>query len=772
MRPKHWIAVVLSLAALIFAARIDYRLLRPAGSLQALSACPAQEANTQGDIVFVGCVVDNRGKLVQDAWAMLTLTDTSGQTIWQGSFRPEASSRVFKLRSKELPGLPGVHAGVVAAEAPWHLASKVNVIVTTDPQGNVQISPTSAVLRLDSFNPFLTFVILLPGIFGLMIAVVHLTGWSETITTTYTYAVGMAGIWSATTLVLAFYYFRYGDSLIPLFFPDLFVSSGVVVFAFIGSLVYAAYTVEAKPDFFTTASPEAMRSLLMMLGGRITVAPYIALVAYGVFAATFPTLRNGAFALFFGFFTGLWIDAVIRALDDVGSRFLSEESKKKVAALMTRPTAPELPAPATASASAMKPEQAFLDAVEAARKEFLEKEGVVGISAGFKVSAGAGNTGQRAIVVYVYEKQDLPPGDPNIVPPTFMGVLTDVVPLPPADRNGACRHQAFDLSWKKLQQDNQKRIARNAEAPHAIAVDRVGEVLVLADSLTFFPINSQEQREFDILRAYELIRPRLGDRFDFVAFIVHWESWGETGRRFYVGDYSVPVLNDVSGIKHYKGDAFSDRPSWGTSRLRACQVHSYKPLTFYRCLHEVAHSWCAYATFRDPIQASSPSYDLLMGQDIDQGRYHWGENFDDGRSCVDYDMKEWVPNGNGTFTHRDVQDGEFAYCPLDLYLMGLVAPAEVGPIRILREVRQTEVQNVYFASVREVSIDQVIASCGPRVPAVGRSPKAFTQAFVVLSNDPDSGNEYAKLVDDFRNKYEAQFSIATGGRATISTNLS
>jgi len=732
------------------------------------------------DVIVSGTIADDGGLAIPEAMVFLSLHNGDGQTLWRLS-RPVESDGSFHFRRKDLPAIPNLYAGLIAAEAPNYLAEKVNVSVnivsppaitsaspapSTIPPATVQqttISPQRIHLRLVAYSPWLTLVLLIPAIFGLFFAVLHLTQFVRGLWVTYWYAIGTTVLWGLIVGALVFLYIN-GHGLIPLFWSDLFVSSGIIIFAFIGNVTYVAHSLHEKGrDFFFDADEKTRTHVLQTLGGRILVAPYIALAAYGIFAATFPNLRSGAFAAFFGFFTGLWIKPVLEALNDIGLRLLSVEERIKVAAQATRQDA-SAPPTQTSTTDVMRPEQAFLDAVAAARPEFLQKKGVIGVDSGFK-STGGNLTGQRAIIVYVYEKEELDPRDR--VPETFMGFPTDVVPLPPADPNQPCRREVFNLSWEKLNQDNNASLESAGNLPQDQPVAIVGQVLVLADPSVFFTINSDNQQEFDAKRAFQAVKTRAGDKFDFVAFIIDRAS----GLPF-IGNYNVPVHNDVKGIEHYKGDFYSVRGEWGTNKLLACQVLSLRSPDLRTYLHELAHSWCAYVTFKDPTSQTNHSTELLMVQDSQQGLYHWGEAFDDDRSCMDYDLIEWIANGNGTFTRKEIsQDSDFNYCPLDRYLMGLIPHSQVGPIRILQNRQLLDPgRNIYQATVKTIGIEDVIASCGQRSPAT--SARNFRQALVVVSNDPDSGRAFAQQIeDDFRRNYEIQFARATGGLATLTTTV-
>lgn len=784
--------IMAAVVALIWQANRSLGTHGPLISDQALD-----EVSSSDDVVVVGTIGDGEGRAIENATVALSLHNGDGQMVWRLT-RPVAKDGSFRIRLQDLPAIPNLYAGVIAAEAPNYLAEKANVSVdivgsnavlqtaqqqvgqaqpspqpnqpvdpdTRNPlQRKTTISPHRIHLKLIPYSPWLTLLVLIPALFGLILAILHITQFARGLWVTYWYALGVAALWGVVVAGLVLLYVG-GKGLIPLFWSDLFVSSGIIVFAFIGNIIYVAYSLNEKGPGFFESDDNTRKKILLALGGRILVAPYIALAAYGIFAATFPTLRTGPFAAFFGFFTGLWIKPVLEALNDIGSRLLSAESQQKIADRVTRTEVSDAPPQQTSSALALRPEQAFLDAVKAAREELLTKKGVIGVDAGFKATNG-NVTGERAIVVYVYEKQE--PSDANDrVPETFMGFPTDVLPLPPAVPNELCRQQVFNVSWEKLHEDNTTYLKSVAALPQDQPVGVLGEVLVLSDPSLFFKINGKDQQEFDAKRAYQALKSHSGDKFDFVLFLMDRPS----GVPF-VNNYNVPVHHDVKGIgEHFKGKSYSVRGEWNTTKLLACQVISLAPPDVRTCLHELAHSWCAYATFNDPTSATKHANELLMVERPDQALYHWGEAFDDERSCMDYDKIEWVANGNGTFTRKKITDQTaFNYCNLDLYLMGLMSPEDVGPIRILHNRRLIEpANNIYQVTVKTIRIEDVIASCGKRIPAT--SPNNFRQAIVVISKNREAGLVYAKTIEnEFRKQYERQFKKATGGRATLTTEI-
>lgn len=741
------------------------------------------------NVLLVGAVENAEGGASENASVTFSLHNGDGQVVWRMT-RPVAKNGFFRIQLEDLPNIPNLYAGTLAAEAPDHLAEKVNVSVdlvraavieqptpTPSPTAaqssqpavpfradtearKTTISPQRVHLRLAPYSPWLTLIVLIPALLGLVLAVLHLTQFWRGSWVTYGYTLGVASLWAFVVFGLIWLNLS-GKSLIPLFWSDFFVSSGVVIFAFIGNIIYVAYAISEKRNSFFDADEATRKGLLLRLGGRVLVAPYIALAAYGIFAATFPTLRTGPFAAFFGFFAGLWIKPILEALHDIGVRLLSAEEQQKIAAEATRAENSNAPAPQTSSALAPRPEQGFLDAVNAVREELLKREGVIGVAPGIKESSG-----ERAIVAYVYEKQE-PANEADRIPEMLLGYPTDVVPLPPADENEVCRDVAFSLSWEKLNRDNEERLRREGAPPHDAPVERFGQVLALSDPSLFLKVRT-DHFQFDAKRAYQIIQPTIGDGFDFVAFIID----PKMGEAFYQGNFSIPIFNDVSGINHFKGVPFSVRKEWGTQKLSACQVISPLPLpiSFRTFLHEVAHSWCAYVTFNDPTTPqANPSYDLLMGKKEGDPRYHWNQNFLNQRSCMGKERFEWVVAPDGSFSKSPVDDRDFTYCDLDLYLMGLIPAESVNRLQVLQNPTQLGSGPKFNASIETVTIGQITASCGKRMPS--NAGAHYRQALIVVSNTPTNGLDLAKTVEEkFREEYEKLFARATRV-ATLSTSI-
>ena len=122
------------------------------------------------------------------------------------------------------------------------------------------------------------------------------------------------------------------------------------------------------------------------------------------------------------------------------------------------------------------------------------------------------------------------------------------------------------------------------------------------------------------------------------------------------------------------------------------------------------------------------------------------------------------------------------YSPLELYLMGLIPPDEVPPMHILTNPDFSRAGHITSASVRTITIQDVIAAeGGVRSPDVAESQKAFNLAYVVIQDQPynDAAHAYFSLLSyalmrlggPEGNDRLAPFFWATGGRATLNTRL-
>ena len=132
----------------------------------------------------------------------------------------------------------------------------------------------------------------------------------------------------------------------------------------------------------------------------------------------------------------------------------------------------------------------------------------------------------------------------------------------------------------------------------------------------------------------------------------------------------------------------------------------------------------------------------------------------------------WFDHGQGRFTPFDNPlSGGFSW--LDLYAMGLADAEEVPDMFIVRNLQQnddpTEV-GFYTGEKETVTIDQIIAAEGPRVPGTAQSQKVFNAGFVYLLEPGQTpSGDLLDLHARYRDRVMEHWSHVTGGRSQVTT---
>ncbi|HEX5057349.1 MAG TPA: CARDB domain-containing protein [Gammaproteobacteria bacterium] len=180
--------------------------------------------------------------------------------------------------------------------------------------------------------------------------------------------------------------------------------------------------------------------------------------------------------------------------------------------------------------------------------------------------------------------------------------------------------------------------------------------------------------------------------------------------------------------------------------------------------HEVMHQWSGRVRFNQGNGLES----ALLGRD----QAHWSDLLDSDASVL-YGHK-WRDNGNGSFTSQATRK---FFSPLDLYLAGLYGANEVPPITLLVNPdinpALTPEQGLLShgptinAGKRTITVEQIIAAEGARVPSVEHAQKDFRFGFILLTG-PSQTVSAAQIgaVDIVRRAFMTRFAIWTGGRAT------
>lgn len=264
--------------------------------------------------------------------------------------------------------------------------------------------------------------------------------------------------------------------------------------------------------------------------------------------------------------------------------------------------------------------------------------------------------------------------------------------------------------------------------------------------------------------------------------------WGSAefapGTSFY-----LPVKNDVTGLgyRHIGDDLFDNSADYGSTILQGIvwigpnwitnTDQSDGPRSNLGILaQETAHRWAATAYFQDPDTATDSS-SLL------EDAYHWNFYLNTGASPMG--GNEWQALGNSMY--RAMPAETVTFCPLDLYLMGLIPPEDVGTIDLLENPRsqntiasvtksiasaKTDAEITVEADLKSITINQIIAAEGTRGPDTGFNATTIRQAWIYLYKTP-SLTSYSdpNEIEDLRTKWYDFFYQATGGRSEIDTVL-
>jgi hypothetical protein len=217
-------------------------------------------------------------------------------------------------------------------------------------------------LRLDQASPVYTFLLSLPALVGLLAATIALAfvardaeSEKEKRRRKVRSALLFYAITGAITWVGIIAWFAQGFVTsdlrkISLFSPDVEIPTILPLAAFLGVLVYATeclVSVIRRPvqaDGTPGVEPDYQLKLIE-LGNRVFIAPYVAIIAV---LTIFRGATDGLAVPFVAFFTGLWIEPVLRVLKLAGDKLLpGGDSKDKPEGEPEKDKAPPRGAPVT-----------------------------------------------------------------------------------------------------------------------------------------------------------------------------------------------------------------------------------------------------------------------------------------------------------------------------------------------------------------------------------------------------------------------------------------
>jgi hypothetical protein len=416
----------------------------------------------------------------------------------------------------------------------------------------------------------------------------------------------------------------------------------------------------------------------------------------------------------------------------------------------------------------------YQEVLKKAREYFYKLDpNIIGVNVAPRRVKKSVRPNEYALMVYVLDKKPESQLDPaKVIPKEFMGLKTDVwnpisADAPTTTVDFVTEHEISDelsaIDWVRLHDLAVSLDAPPTTIPYAANVQDFGDICVIQNDGTVVKTQPDGSQYVDLLRVYQLFRTLHGDDYDHISFFLDTAS-------------GIPptcpcsffswIYNDVQGIGLGPINA---RPGWGTSRLQGFHFinQGHFPIWRYVMLQEFAHQFAAFVRYRDPVTGATMTDHLLDGV-----LGHWALNFDDDKSPMDYDTNNWVELPSGPFRKVNLTSDERTYCNLDLYLMGLLGPNEVGEFYLLRDVVLVPGSTTDFtATPVRLNVQNFVAQEGPRIPNVAAAPKYWRQAFIVVTNDIHRVHDLVDTVDFLRLRWEQDFIQATKGLGRIDTVL-
>jgi hypothetical protein len=188
--------------------------------------------------------------------------------------------------------------------------------------------------------------------------------------------------------------------------------------------------------------------------------------------------------------------------------------------------------------------------------------------------------------------------------------------------------------------------------------------------------------------------------------------------------------------------------------------------------HEMGHRWGASASAK------------INGETIPLGPVHWARGL---QAPVSFPYQRpieasamgggvWQDNLDGTFTQLD--DDYYVpatgYSYLDLYLMGLISPAEVPDFFLLKNLvpagKDANGHPIFKAERTKVTIQDVIDAEGPREPDVDHSQRSFNTGMVLMiEHGGQPSRELIERTQGVRKQWVEYWTAVSGHRATMTT---
>ena len=376
------------------------------------------------------------------------------------------------------------------------------------------------------------------------------------------------------------------------------------------------------------------------------------------------------------------------------------------------------------------------------------------------------------------------------------------------------RDGSLEMSYKELTAKDGivgiYPVPSRAEKPAAVHFSSLshkhGPFEVVYESFHYLAVPRSQDLSCTIIKA-------LGDRFDFLAYYSDFRTDSQEASPVSDG----PIGGNVTGIGNPRHEqthqVLASRCTQGRFQLGLAQpvwvgsneaqevpaegapVGNSHDLTFYTRLlvegspdgkpfpynyavghlgHEVGHRWSAYVSAK------------INGETISLGQWpHWAPGLQT-RVAFPYSLPTeastmgggvWQDNLNGSYTQ--LRDFFFVpatgYSYLDLYLMGLISAAEVPDFFVLQNLtrvgKDVNGNAIFKAERTKVTIQDVIAAEGPRLPDVEHSQRRFNTGIVIVAErGRRPSHELTEQANGIRQQWIQYWETTTGHRASMTAS--
>ena len=251
-----------------------------------------------------------------------------------------------------------------------------------------------------------------------------------------------------------------------------------------------------------------------------------------------------------------------------------------------------------------------------------------------------------------------------------------------------------------------------------------------------------------------------------VDFLIYLSTFNYAMPEATAQGFYLPVKNDVQGINQpiidnttAFGSAGKLQGTIDLGNVTQLAANPYGPKleeTVTTLNHELMHRFGSYVRFKNPDGTLNTS---LLGKDS----AHWSYLLDS-KGSIMYG-NGWQDNGNGTFTSTSARN---SFSSLDLYLMGMIPKEQVPPMLLIdnASIDKTQLPQLgatISGTAKTVSIDDIIAAEGERIPNAATSQKKFNVGFVLLTRAGDNATAATQAMETLRSAWAGRLAEQTNG---------